>query len=345
MEATQILNKQLKKAKNSLEKRAILHGTYKQLATSRKGRKANGLFREFVENNSYQGHKFAWAVAEKLDEYGLNKHAKRLRDQHSGIPQKPQKSWTEMPNLLGDKNTVEDLCSSGEAGKELAAFGCIAEALNRSTRARAQPADPKFLYPTSRQFPFDKTVSEIVKALEQRDFDAPGIKVNFKNYGPSDSYTYVGEIKGDDFKLWFCRKQGSLGEFNDVAAVTKLNIPKKQLDVFNDNSGPSFCLYVGKKWEADKESFVNSVKVNSKLYDKPKTYLRYSGSWQKPSKGGVSYPGKIAPFLAHTNDLRREYIPEGDEPTYFETQEVFQEFDDFLNGKLEQITSLEAVAN
>ncbi|MDD5191635.1 MAG: hypothetical protein PHH54_02065 [Candidatus Nanoarchaeia archaeon] len=346
MESVQILNNRLNKAKNIKEKKAILQELYKQLVKSKTNRKANGLFREFVENDSYNGHKFAWGLAEQLDKYGLTNHARRLREQYSGIPQKPQRDWTELPNVLGNQEKIEELCSSGDAGRDLAGLGCIAAAFNKTAEARRQPADPRFLYPTSRQFPFDETTYKIVKALEERDFNVPGIKVEFHSYGPSDSYRRVETIEGDDFRLWFCREQGRIGsDWNDTAAVSNLNIPFKELSVFSDNSGPTLRLYVGDNWEKDKEGFVNSVKVNSKLREEPRTYLRYSGSWQKSSKGGVYYPGKIAPFLTHTNDLDREYEPRGNEPKYFETKKIFHEFDEFLKGKLEEITSLKSVMN
>jgi hypothetical protein len=151
-------------------------------------------------------------------------------------------------------------------------------------------------------------------------------------------FRYVNEINGEDFKLWFCRVQGAIGNnWNDIAAVNKLNIPKKELSVFEDNSGPLFYLYVGKKdWEEGKNDFWNNVKVNSKLHGEPRTYLRYGGSWQK-THGGISYGGRTAPFLANDNDLGREYDAKGKEPKYFETKAVFQEFKDFLEGKLEHI--------
>jgi hypothetical protein len=338
MSEIQMLDRLLKKAK-SYERPNILQGIYKQLTISHQGKKAGGQLRNLTETDSVEGHDFAWYVAEQLDIYGLHNHAQRLRHQYSGVPRKPQKSWTGLPNLVGDTERVEELVNSGDAGRDIAGLGALFAALNKANEARRKPADPKFLYPTSRQFPFDGITYQIVKALEERDFNFPGIKVELHSYGPSDSYRLVKTIEGDDFRLWFCRAQGRVDDdWNDTAAVNELNIPKKELHVYEDNSGPTFYLYVGKNWERDKESFIHGSKVNSKLNHKPKSYLHYSGSWQK-TDGGIHYPGKIAPFLAHDNDLEREYDPQGNEPRYFETQKVFQEFADFLKNKHRELFS------
>jgi hypothetical protein len=178
----------------------------------------------------------------------------------------------------------------------------------------------------------------MVRVLKERNFEAQDIEVKLNSYGPGNMFSYVSEIKGDDFQLVFCREQGKLGrDLNDIAGVSKLNIPGKELHVYSDNSGPTLYLYVGTDWKKDKRDFVNGLKVLSKLHGKPRTYLQYSGAWQK-TYGGFFYPGKIAPFLAHHNDLQREYDPLGNEPTYFKTAEIFQEFEHFLDNRLRQIS-------
>jgi hypothetical protein len=340
MDAIDSLTHKFKRAKSS-ERPGILHGVYKQLVASNKGKKTNGVFRNLSENNSSETYNLAHTVAEQLDKYGMPNHANKLREEYSGVPREPQKSWTEAPNILGDQKTIEELCSSGDAGINIAALGAIAAANIHVRQAEKQPAKLKFLYPTSNQFPFDNVTYKIIKALEEKNFNVPGIQVEFHNYGPNNSYKKVDTIEGDDFRLWFCRVQGKADpDWNDTAAVTELNIPGKELHVHEDNSGPTFYLYVGKNWEADKHNFIHGPKVNSKLRGEPKTYLQFSGSWQK-SRGGVTYRGKIAPFLAHTNDLEREYDPTGNEPKYFETHKVFEEFTEFFEKKLEQIIGLE----
>ena len=181
---------------------------------------------------------------------------------------------------------------------------------------------PKFLYPKSRQFPFDEVAENIVRALEKRNWKVPGITVKFDTFGSGESkYQRVSKITGDNFELWFCRVQGSISnKWNDTAALHRISIPKQILEVFDDESGPSYCLYVGNDWEADKEWFMNSIKVHSKLEKEPRRYLKYNG-----------YGYEIrAKELVADNDLGREYSPEGDEPVRINLEEKFNEFTNWL---------------
>lgn len=219
--------------------------------------------------------------------------------------------------------------------------------------------EPRFLYPTSRQFPFDAVCEQIVRALEERKWDVPGITVEFDSYGSGNKYRMVHRIIGDDFKLWFCRPQGRLGQhYNDTAAVSEIIIPKRELHVYEDESGPTFYTYVGTDWEKDKPDFMRGWKVNSKLDRKPRTYLKYSGACGCQYTAGASFDavgfltasitgdteklramkhshrGRRSPLLVHDNDLGRKYEPEGDEPMAYNTHEVFAEFTQWLQAEL-----------
>ena len=226
-----------------------------------------------------------------------------------------------------------------------------------------------FLYPTSRKYPFDKVCDLVVRELEKRNWQVPGISVQFDVYGTgAEKYRLVRTIEGKDFKLYFCRVQRTMpgGHWNDTAAVTTLNIPWKELHVYEDESGPTFYLYVGKNWERDREKFVKSGKVHAKFNGEPRTYLEYEGGCDCGATGGASFEGvnlitalvtgdtqKLAdlkhthrglrsPLLVHTNDLGRQYDPErgnwnwkdwrrepGD-PICFKTAEVFAEFETWI---------------
>lgn len=183
---------------------------------------------------------------------------------------------------------------------------------------------PTFLYPHSRQFPFDEVVEKIVKAIEMRNWKVPGIKIEFDTYGSGEAkYQMVRSIIGDNFKLYFSRIQGKLdSKWNDVAAVHSIYIPKQNLEVFSDESGPIYYLYVGENWEADKEWFMNSSKVNSKLDKEPRRYLKYSGK--------RNYYKRRAKELVADNDLNREYSPEGNEPVCINLEQKFNEFTEYL---------------
>ncbi len=184
----------------------------------------------------------------------------------------------------------------------------------------------KFMYPESRQFPFDETCELIVRNLV--DTTVPGINVEVKNIG----YKYVSRIAGLGFSLWFCRIQGQLSpRLNDIAAVTQISIPGRELSVYQDESGPR--LYVA----LDPAAFLGGMlKVNSKLSKRPRIYLLYKG--RASLSQDFHYARVRSPYLVHDNDLGREYEIEPDDPPhikpYYHTHEVFAEFDQWLKDNV-----------
>ena len=193
---------------------------------------------------------------------------------------------------------------------------------------------PQFLYPRSRQFPFDEIAENIVRALEKRNWNVPGIEVEFDTYGSGETkYKYVKRITGKDFILYFMRIQGRVSKkMNDIAALQSVCIPKQILEVFEDESDPGYYLYVGDDWKKDKKWFMNSTKVNSKLRKEPRRYLCYRGNTYK----------RRAEVLLPDSDLDREYLPEGDEPRSIVLEEKFNEIIIWLREfVLEYILSLE----
>jgi hypothetical protein len=196
--------------------------------------------------------------------------------------------------------------------------------------------EPTFLYPHSRQFPFDEVCEQIVRALEERNWNVPGISVEFDVYGTGDEkYRMVRHIKGQNFKLWFCRVQGNMGHYNDTAAVTEIVIPRKELHVYDDESGPTFRVYVGKNWPKDQERWFNGSKVNSKLNGEPRWYLQYSGGCFCGQAGTLHiHTGQRNAMLVHTNDLGREYDRKGREPKQYYTKTVFLEFTKWLESNV-----------
>jgi len=215
----------------------------------------------------------------------------------------------------------------------------------------------EFLYPQSEQFPFDRVCADIVNALEQRNWQVPGIEVEFDVYGSGEQkFRLARTIKGQDFKLYFCRRQRTMpgGRWNDTAAVSEIHIPQKEIHVCDDESGPTFYLYVGNDWERDREEFMTGRKVNSKLNGEPRMYLEYKGACDCRATGGAafgavefltaqirrdadalarmthSHKGRRSPLLVSNNDLGRGYDPEGDEPRRFKTVDVMAEFKRYL---------------
>lgn len=181
----------------------------------------------------------------------------------------------------------------------------------------------QFLYPTSRQFPHDEVCERIVRALHARDWKVPGFSVTFDNYGSGEQkLRYVSVIENDelDVRLWFCRPQGRMpgGRFNDIAAVSEVRLPRRLLHVFEDNSGPSYCVYVGDDWARDRTRWWTAF--NQRLKGEPRLCLRYSGSY-------------TAGRLTATVDSR-EYAPTAGEPTYYPSIDIFAAF----RGELGRVT-------
>lgn len=109
----------------------------------------------------------------------------------------------------------------------------------------------KFLYPSSRQYPFDTVVESIVRELGARGWECPALQelqVDFKSYGDSEhGFFKVSKISARDFSLEFERCQGRLGHggWNNTAAVSRLQIPGAELKVYDDESGPLYFQYGG----------------------------------------------------------------------------------------------------
>ncbi len=195
----------------------------------------------------------------------------------------------------------------------------------------------EFLYPKSQQFPFDIICTEIVRQLERRNWQVAGFELAFDTYGTGDrKFRLLRTIRTRDARIRFGRPQGRIDgtHWNDTAAVSDIVIPKKELHVYDDESGPTFYLYVGNDWEKDRERFMNGSKVNSKLDGEPRTYLQYSGA--ALIDGHRFYLHRRQPYLVHTNDLGREYDREG-EPEFFETKKVLQDFAAYLEMMLGHI--------
>lgn len=180
----------------------------------------------------------------------------------------------------------------------------------------------QFLYPTSRQFPFDEVCEWIVRALAVRNFEVPGISVEIVDYGSgAQKLRYVASIvsESSDVVIRFGRPQGLLpgGTWNDVAAVGQVQFAGRSLRVYQDESGPTYEIYVGNDWKRDRDRW---DAYNAKLHGLPRTCVRYSGS---PHYRGR--PERLVPV-----DDYREYGPMGDEPRSFDTAEVMEQVREHL---------------
>lgn len=183
----------------------------------------------------------------------------------------------------------------------------------------------QLLYPKSRQFPFDDACEQIVRALHARNWKVPGFTVTFSYYGSgAQKLRYVSTIVSDqsaidlgqhDIKLYFCRVQGRLsgGPYNDIAAVNEVRIGSRALRVYEDESGPSYNVYVGDNWERDRSTYWD--RYNAKLNNEPRLCVRYSGR--------SGYRNSRATTLEYVKD-HREYAPMGADPQTYDTREVME---------------------
>jgi hypothetical protein len=185
----------------------------------------------------------------------------------------------------------------------------------------------KFLRPTSRKFAFDATCSEIVAALEARNFCVPEITVSFHEYGSGDlKCRMVERVRGRDFCLSFGRGQGWLpeGRWYDSAAVSSLVIPGEKLAVYADDSGPDYWVFVGDSWEAHRDVWLDSFHTPGPVHPRsdghPRTCLCYQGTCRPDDRA----------LLVADNDLGRHYDPEPGEPVEYLATDVFARFDAYL---------------
>jgi hypothetical protein len=184
-------------------------------------------------------------------------------------------------------------------------------------------------------FPWDQLSRDIVCLCEQRNWSVPGLIITRDTYGSGNRKVHqVREIKHDDWNLYFCGVTGRIGKkYNNCSGLSSVTIPGHHMDVYEDWSGPSYYRYVGKNYETDKHEFMNGIRCNSRLKNKPKTYLKYTGADGKITPYGGTYRDdskRMPKYLMHDNDMQREYSLEGDEPTQFGTHEIFNMFCEYL---------------
>src|SRR6185436_1448757 len=189
-----------------------------------------------------------------------------------------------------------------------------------------------FLYPASRQFPFDEVCEQIVRSLQARNWKVPGFAVKFHDYGSgAQKLRIVSSIKSDqlDVVIKFGRTQGLLpgGRWNDTAAVDDIQLAKRRLRVY-ESSASTYYIYVGTAWERDR--LTGWTSPNARLMKEPRLCVKYSGR---------SYGNRSVPTLTFEQD-GREYGPEGDDPRSYDTAKVMEEFRLYLHDVV--LPSIEA---
>lgn len=162
--------------------------------------------------------------------------------------------------------------------------------------------EPTFLWPAVERFAVDSICNLIVRELDARSWQVPGIEVEFDSYGSGEAkYSLVRLVKGEDFELRFGRPVGRLGnKYNNCSGIATIKIPELELELF-ENDAMWLYTYTGDDWAADKDRFMHHIKVNSKLNNEGPWYLKYDAR----SRAGR--------FVVDT-DLDRQYDATGDQP-------------------------------
>jgi len=188
-----------------------------------------------------------------------------------------------------------------------------------------------FLYPVSRQYPFDAACERVVRRLEALDWQAPGIEITFHRYMGAP-YSQVLTIGGQDFLMQFSRNQGELPDSRvNIAAVSGIAVEKEALFVAAEPESTTLYLYAGKKWPEERRQF----QYNHGLFDGSRArtcrFFHYTGHWPDDS----SRPDGLPPVLAPVADDMSIYQLKGTEfPERYEIDELFSRFTAWLDNTL-----------
>lgn len=107
---------------------------------------------------------------------------------------------------------------------------------------------PTLQLPNRKSYPFDTVATKIVQALKEHNWKIPGIEVQFVTYGTGFSkysfvrkiigYTIHSESRTDDFIFEFEASP-------EIGGIEQMIFKEERLEVYSDNSGPTYWLYVG----------------------------------------------------------------------------------------------------
>lgn len=204
------------------------------------------------------------------------------------------------------------------------------------------------LLPCRARFALDNTAKQVISELAKRKWEVPGIKVEIERWrsgeidgmplgGDDHRYVHRVLIPGEDCVLWY-QHQG----LDRSGAIHSAVIPGKALNVEYMAAYPTFFLYVGNNWY-DNHTIFTSGQVFEEASANKHTYsrkvLRFRGSSEKdriylPSVHTI-YDKTLAksPYLVIDEDCGRNHTVK-DEPRFFETRAVLDEFDLYIKVHL-----------
>lgn len=199
-----------------------------------------------------------------------------------------------------------------------------------------------FVYPVAHPELFRDLPGRIVKALEERNWDVPGVVVKFRVHGTGDAKRRtVSSIRNGDLMM----------EFTVSGDLMRLVSGKQDLNIWWNAEGfssMSLAVYGGFDWETDREWFVSqSSKCHGERNGDPR-YLSYKGKcgcenlqdaiftglgslralWQGDGETLLyalhEHQGVVPPLLVFTdNHYGTEYLPGESDPLVLQTADVF----------------------
>lgn len=198
-------------------------------------------------------------------------------------------------------------------------------------------AQPDFVWPNEgKRHPLAHAGARLVQEFARVGWDAPGFNVELAIRGSGRNlHRQVQRISGDlpegPFVFTFGMHDTDRDGKAVAAGLSEIVIPPGiELVTYSDNSGPTAAIYVGRNWKADAKAFIDGFKTNAKLNGARKTYLRYEASHLPRYRG----------ILLHTNDLGREYDPEGAEPTALALIEIVARVEAVVDRIIAQLIQL-----
>ena len=98
-----------------------------------------------------------------------------------------------------------------------------------------------------------KFMKHLFFMLKMRNYSVDGINLKFA-YSTYSKGVFLSEMYNDEFRVCF-RSSG----------IYSINIPKIELNYYDDTDTYELYRYVGDDWDADKNQFINGHRCNSRL--------------------------------------------------------------------------------